>query len=311
MSYSIIQCRDLSYCYAGKVALDQVSFELVSGGAPTGLVGPNGSGKTTLLSLLCGFLPITTGSVTLLGHQSGAYELSGRVAALPQDAQLDPLFTVGAQLCFYARLQGLSMQKAKNEARRVLEAVMLTEFFDTKPDALSHGMAKRVSIAQALIGSPELILLDEPTEGLDPVNVRNIRKIITELAPKISFIISSHDLSELGRICQNILFLENGIMQTKQLHGSEDGLFSRFMTLQMETCPAQAVIEKLTQIDAVIAVSNSQKNEFIVEYKIEPTPHSPIDIQILICLAENHWLYRQLSQGKTLEEQLFFDQESL
>ncbi|NOQ77164.1 MAG: ATP-binding cassette domain-containing protein [Methylococcaceae bacterium] len=300
----MIHCHNLSHSYSGKVALNKVNFELATG-EPIGLVGPNGAGKTTLLSILCGFIRPTSGSVSLFGHKPGASALNGRVSALPQDARLDPSFTIGEQLNFYARLQGLSSQQAQHETIRVLDAVALKDSIKEKPDTLSHGMAKRVAIAQALIGSPELILLDEPTAGLDPVNTRNIRSIIADLSPATTFIISSHDLAELGRLCQQILLLENGNMSSMQLNASEQDSPTRFITLQMESCPATEVMTQLKQLAGVLLVSNPQKNEFIIEYN--PATEPKIDIKILTCLMGNNWHYRQFSQGKTLEEKLFFE----
>jgi len=300
----MIHCHNLSHSYSSKVALNKVNFDLATG-EPIGLVGPNGAGKTTLLSILCGFIRPTSGSVSLFGHKPGASALNGKVSALPQDARLDPSFTIGEQLNFYARLQGLSSQQAQHETIRVLDAVALKDSIKEKPDTLSHGMAKRVAIAQALIGSPELILLDEPTAGLDPVNTRNIRTIIADLSPSTTFIISSHDLAELGRLCQQILLLENGNMSSMQLNTSEQDSPTRFITLQMEACPATEVMTQLKQLTGVLLVSNPQKNEFIIEYN--PTIESKIDIKILTCLMDNRWQYRQFSQGKTLEEKLFFE----
>ena len=304
MNSPIIKCRELSYNYSGKIALSNISFEVESA-EPIGLVGPNGAGKSTLLNILCGFLHSASGSVTLFGHKPGTSALSGRVSALPQDAQLDPAFSISEQLCFYARLQGFSRQQARHETNRVLEAVALKDALKEKPGALSHGMTKRAAIAQALIGKPQLILLDEPTAGLDPVNTRKIRNIIAELSPAVSFIISSHDLDELGRLCQQILLLDKGIMSTMQLNASDNNNSTRFLTLQMEPCPATDVLAKFKQIRGVAKVSNPQKNEFIIEYKADIEPK--MDLQILSCVSDNNWQYRKLSQGKTLEEKLFFD----
>lgn len=304
MNKTIIQCKNLSHSYSGNVALSNVSFEITAG-EPVGLVGPNGAGKTTLLSILSGFLRPTSGSVELFGHKPGASELSGKVSALPQDARLDPAFTIGEQLCFYARLQGFSSKQAKLEAARVLEAVMLRDSLNEKPVTLSHGMGKRVAIAQALIGNPELIFLDEPTAGLDPVNTRNIRSIVADLTSETTFIISSHDLTELGRLCQNILLLENGIMNPMQHTVGESDSSTRFFTIQMEPCSAADVIANLTKLEGILKVTNPQKNEFIVEYN--PAIESKMDLKIMNCLADNNWQYRQFSQGKTLEEKLFFE----
>ncbi len=305
MSSSIVQCQQLNHVYDGKVALNDVNFELQAG-EPIGLVGPNGAGKTTLLSILSGFLHPTSGTVRLFGHSPGAAQLNGKVSALPQDARLDPSFTLKEQLVFYARLQGYPKPQAIMEASRVLEAVALPEAADEKPGVLSHGMAKRAAIAQALIGKPTLVLLDEPTAGLDPVNVRTIRSIIAEQTSATTFIISSHDLPELDRLCRRILLLENGRLQTETIHVNEQQSDTRFITLQMESCPAPEVIAKLEALDGVLQVSNPQKNEFVVAYNAELQP--TIDLQLLQCLQTNHWQYRQLSHGKTLEEKLFFSE---
>lgn len=305
MSTSMIQCQQLSHVYSGKVALNNLNFELEAG-EPIGLVGPNGAGKTTLLSILCGFLRPTSGTVRLFGYPPGATQLIGKVSALPQDARLDPSFTIAEQLVFYARLQGLTKQQAILETSRVLEAVALQESGREKPQILSHGMAKRVSIAQALIGNPTLVLLDEPTAGLDPVNVRKVRTIISEHSSTTTFIISSHDLTELDRLCQNILLLENGVMQSERL-GVVDTHKSatRFITLQMENCPAPEVLTQFHALEGVVQVTNPQKNEFIVAYKHDLQPQ--MDVQLMQCINANQWHYRQLSHGKTLEEKLFFN----
>ncbi len=303
MSQPVIQCKDVSHSYSGKLALKQVSFEIFAG-EPIGLVGPNGAGKTTLLSILCGFLKPSEGRVVIFDQKPGDSSLCGRIAALPQDARFDPVFTIGEQLAFLARLQGFDVDEARQEAERVLEAVSLKQSLHTKPDTLSHGMAKRVAIAQALIGNPELILLDEPTAGLDPVNTRNIRSIIMEQAKTSTFIISSHDLAELGRVCQKVLLLENGVLSSMQHNVVEAEGNTGFFTLQMETCPADELMHALKALNGVVNVRNPQKNEFLVEYLPEKAPQ--MDIEILTCLAKHHWHYRQLTRGKSLEEKLFF-----
>jgi ABC-2 type transport system ATP-binding protein len=299
----IIQCQHLNHVYSGKAALSDLSFELESG-EPIGLVGPNGAGKTTLLSILSGFLRPTSGTARLFGYPPGATQLIGKVSALPQDARLDPSFTIIEQLVFFGRLQGLTTQQANLEATRVLEAVALKESGHEKPLVLSHGMGKRVAIAQALIGKPALVLLDEPTAGLDPVNVRTVRSIIAEQSSETTFIISSHDLTELDRLCQQILLLEKGVMQSEKIRVKDQQAATRFITLQMEACPALEVMAKFQVLKGVLHVTNPQKNEFIVEYSSD----APVkmDLQLMQCINDNHWHYRQLSHGKTLEEKLFF-----
>jgi ABC-2 type transport system ATP-binding protein len=303
MSSPIIQCQQLSHFYAGKAALNNLTFEL-DAGEPIGLVGPNGAGKTTLLNILSGFLRPTAGTVRLFGCSPGATQLIGKVLALPQDARLDPNFAVIEQLIFYARLQGMTKPQATLEANRVLEAVALQEIATEKPLALSHGMAKRVAIAQALIGQPALILLDEPTAGLDPLNARTVRTLIAEQASKTTFIISSHDLAELDLLCQQILLLENGVMQIEQISPTGSQATIEYITLQMEACPAKALMENLQALAGVLQATNPQKHQFVVAY--DPQLQADMDLQIMRCISDHHWRYRQLNHGKTLEEKLFF-----
>ena len=300
----VIKCKNLTHYYSGKAALNNVSFDLVSG-EPIGLVGPNGAGKTTLFNILCGFLRPSSGNVTLFGFQPGASELCGKVSALPQDARLDPSFSISKQLSFFARLQGFSKSDANKEAIRVLEAVDLRDSLNKKPVVLSHGMGKRVAIAQALIGSPELVFLDEPTAGLDPVNTRNIRSIIAECSTDTTFVISSHDLTELGRLCRQVFLLDEGVMSSTTLDASNADHATQFITLQLEPCPATELIAELKKIENVLSIINPQKNEFIVEYNADIK--TMVEVEILNSLAKNNWQYRQISRGKTLEQQLFFD----
>ncbi len=140
MKSPLIVCRQLSHVYSGKPAVSDVTITLAAG-EPIGLVGPNGAGKTTLLNILSGFLLPTYGTVKLFGYPPGAQELIGKVSALPQDARLDPSFTIGEQLIFYGRLQGMNKSQATMEAGRVIEAVSLAEALKEIPTALSHGMA--------------------------------------------------------------------------------------------------------------------------------------------------------------------------
>ncbi len=304
MSAMMIQCQNLSHFYTSKAALNNVSLQLEAG-EPVGLVGPNGAGKTTLLNILCGFLRPTSGMVKLFGHSPGDTELIGKVSALPQDSKLDPAFTIADQLELYAKLQGFETRQAKKEVIRVMEAVDLETSLNNMPVTLSHGMGKRVLIAQALIGKPQLIILDEPTAGLDPLNTRNIRTVIQEQSENTTFVISSHNLEELDRLSRRVLLLDNGVLKPNQTEGSDHSDLTRFFTLQMESSPISEVILKLQAINGVVAVSNSQKNEFIIEF--DPHIQPRMDQQIMNCLAEHNWDYRQLIKGKSLEERLFFE----
>lgn len=211
----MIEARDLGKSFGRKTVLDNLNFTLHSG-EPIALIGPNGAGKTTLFSLLCGYLAPSHGSLRIFGHAPGSSALFGKVSALPQDALLDPNFSVGAQLELYGQLQGMNKATARAEAQRVMQLVELPEHLDSKPTALSHGMKKRVSIAQALLGQPKLVLLDEPTAGLDPANALQIRQLVSKMSGETTFLISSHNLFELERLCGTVLYINKVVWCNKR-----------------------------------------------------------------------------------------------
>jgi ABC-2 type transport system ATP-binding protein len=180
-------------------------------GSVFGLLGPNGAGKSTTFNILCGFLHASAGEAVVLGVPSrAAYRLRGRLSALPQDAAFPPQIPVWRQLAHYAVLAGLGRAQAGREARRVLAAVGMEAAAERAGRELSHGMLKRVGLAQALVGSPELVFLDEPTAGLDPAAARQVKDAIISLAPRATIVISSHNLAEIQEICTHGAILDRG-----------------------------------------------------------------------------------------------------
>jgi ABC-2 type transport system ATP-binding protein len=176
-----------------------------------GLIGPNGAGKTTLFSLLLGYLEPTSGSIDVLGVAPNAlHTRQGQIAALPQDSQLPPTISVGQALSYFGRISGLRGASLDKEIDRVLELVDLKQWRQAKIRQLSHGMAKRVGIAQTLIGDPKLIVLDEPTAGLDPKHAYQLINLFKTIAEKTTVLISSHNLAELEHLCDNAAILVRG-----------------------------------------------------------------------------------------------------
>lgn len=295
---TLIQVSNLSKNFGTKQALRDVSFEITKG-QTVALVGPNGAGKTTLFSILCGYLSPDNGVIKIMNKQLGDPSLFSSLSALPQDAILDPRFSLQKQLTFYAKLQGLTSKDAIRETQKVLEMVGLADNHCAKIDELSHGMKKRVCIAQALIGSPKIVLLDEATAGLDPLNAREIRHIISSLSEEITFLLSSHDLTELEKLCNHVLYLNQGQLTTHNRH--QQAGQSQFMTLMLNS-PAFNTLEQLKQLQGVLHVSQSQTKEYIIEYQ---SSFEQFDIHLLKYCYKMNWQYRQLVNGHTLENQLF------
>lgn len=210
MSAPALELRGVVKRYGRKTALQGVNLS-VPQGSIFGLVGSNGAGKTTLLSVVAGLARPQAGEVSIMGK--GPFDPTlhaGRISILPQDAHPPPYARVGNLLHYYARLQGLSRPAATETVTEVLRWVNLSDRARAKARTLSHGMLRRFTIAQAFIGQPDLVLLDEPMSGLDPAEVANIRRLIRECRGRQTLIISSHLLSELEQVCDHVAFIEQG-----------------------------------------------------------------------------------------------------
>ncbi len=295
---SIIESSNLSKHYGSTKALDSLDLK-IEAGEPVALVGPNGAGKTTFLSLICGFIRSSGGAVNVLGHTPGSQALSGRMSALPQDARFDPALSVGRQLTFYAQLQGMSSGAARREVARVLDVVKLPEVINDKSESLSHGMRKRVALAQALLGSPELILLDEPTAGIDPPNVKIIRDLIREQASNATFIISSHNLDELEKLCTSVVYLEKGkLVHMGPIDASDD---VDYLTIRMQSVDEQLFVEACLALPGVVKVQRQTQGDYLIECNED----GAVDQSLLAMLAARGWSYRHLAKGRSLEERLY------
>lgn len=300
---SVLFTQNLDKRFGSIKALNDLTLELQSGD-PIALIGPNGAGKTTLFSVLCGYLKPSSGTVTVLGEKPGASALVGRLTAMPQDARMDPHFSIGRQLVHYARLQGLSKKGAKRDMARVLDRVQLPEAAKMKPEALSHGMRKRVALAQALLGKPELVLLDEPTAGIDPPNVKIIRDLVSELSNSITFIVSSHNLDELERLCKTVVYLEHGeLKQTGSVIANSDE-HDNYLTIRLAANTDDVAFEIMaTAVHGVQSVVRLAQGDF----RLHCDTNAVVDEALLVGMREAGIKYRQLVRGRSLEDRLYGD----
>jgi ABC-type multidrug transport system ATPase subunit len=207
-----IRVSGLTKRYGSVIAVNDLSFE-VPVGASFGLLGPNGAGKSTTFGVLCGWLRPTRGDTSVLGTPSAVlHRLRGQISALPQDAQLPVAAPIRSSLLHYARLSGLRGSGARAEVARVLELLALTADAGKRGGELSHGMSKRAGIAAALIGTPRVVFLDEPTAGLDPQNAKTIRDLIAGKPSDQTIVVSSHNLAEVQDVCTHGAILDHGTL---------------------------------------------------------------------------------------------------
>jgi ABC-2 type transport system ATP-binding protein len=207
----MIEVRNLTKRYRDLVAVDDVSFD-VAKGEILGFLGRNGAGKTTTMRILTGCLPATSGTAKIAGFDvfEKPLEVKRRIGYLPESPPLYPDMTVHGYLKFVAEIKGLKGDRIKSELERVANLTSIGAVVDRVIANLSKGFRQRVGLAQALLGDPEVLILDEPTVGLDPIQVREFRDLIRSLAGKHTVVLSTHILSEITATCQKALVIRQG-----------------------------------------------------------------------------------------------------
>jgi ABC-2 type transport system ATP-binding protein len=210
---AMIEVQNLTKRYRDRSAIEGLSFS-VNEGELLGFLGPNGAGKSTTMKILTGFLPPSSGSAKVAGFDvfENPLEVKRRIGYLPETPPLYPEMTVRGYLKFVASLKRLPGRGLKAEVDRVAGLTGVTEVMDRVIQNLSKGYKQRVGIAQALLGSPPVLILDEPTEGLDPSQRAEVRSLIKGLAGKHTLILSTHILPEVTMTCEKVLIINQGKM---------------------------------------------------------------------------------------------------
>ena len=220
----MIEARNLTKWYGDLVAVDDVSFS-VGGGEVVGFLGPNGAGKTTTMRILTGFVPASDGTASIAGHDIFEDPLAARraIGYLPESPPLYPEMDVSNYLLYVAKIKDVPPAGRSEAVDRAMEQCGLTEVRRRVIGSLSKGFRQRVGLAQAIVHDPQVLILDEPTVGLDPIQIREIRSLIAGLAAAKgeerghTVILSTHILAEVEAICKRVILINSG---RKVLDGS-------------------------------------------------------------------------------------------
>jgi len=302
--------RNVTKRFGPRTAVEGVTLEIAAGEV-FGLMGPNGAGKTTTFSMLAGYLRPTEGTVEVLGFAPTAVdELRARLGVLPQDALLPPGDTVGEFLIHMARLQDVPKTKAFECARQALEEIDGREWWTHRCSSLSHGMAKRVALAQAFLGEPDLVLLDEPTAGLDPRVAWEVRRIIKAKKGRMAIVISSHNLQELEEICDCAAILDCGRLVAR---GSMAELTATNEEVRVRVAPGttrgtakgQVSIRALADLPTIKTANFDEESlEIVVYFERSQTDAEAVIRQVLLLLLNNDVRISGVAKGRGLEQRV-------
>ena len=303
----IIDVRDLTKRYAGHTAVSDLTFT-VGGGEVVGLLGPNGAGKTTTMRILSCFMPASSGMARVAGFDvfTQADEVRRRIGYMPEHNPLHLDMRVRDYLKFRARLKGLSWRRSRARVDTVMERCGLTEVSRRVIGHLSKGFRQRVGLADALVHEPQLIILDEPTIGLDPHQIRTVRQLIKDLARHHTVLVSSHILSEVEMTCSRVLILHEGRIlaadttQNLQKVMSDSGMVLAEIAgpvAELRACWAQ--MAEVEHFDVAPTEGNY--------WRCSLTPRAGVDLRPLVFaqVLTRGWALRELTRTQHSLEDIF------
>ena len=265
----MIQAMDLTHFYGPRPAIEEVSFG-VKRGEILGFLGPNGAGKTTTMRILTGYMPPTEGKVTLAGYDvvEQSLEVRKRIGYLPETVPLHTEMPVSSYLKYMGTLRGMPARQIKRRIGEVIDVCRLQDYHKTIIGKLSKGFRQRVGIAQAILHEPEVLVLDEPTIGIDPIQVVETRRLIQDLGREQTVVLSSHILPEVNMICERVLIIHEGHIVAEDTPGNLAQRLQGVDQLQVEVGgPAQEVLAALRRVPGVTEVTqryNQGRNVYIV-----------------------------------------------
>lgn len=307
----VVLAQHVTKWYGPRRAVSDVSFT-VEPGEIVGLLGPNGSGKSTIFRILCGYLAPSAGSVKVAGHDvvTDSIDVRRAISYVPEDAPLYDHMRVGEFLRFMANIKGLRGAAAKGAIDSAAERLDLGRVMGLATGKLSRGFRQRVSIAQALLGEPQLLVLDEPTSGLDPHQVIAVRDLIHSLAGRHTVLLATHVLPEIEKIATRVMIMLDGKLLTSDALGERgDGVELRLRAAG----PEAAVRDTLSAVAGVRSVKAEAGNggATAVEdgrpYLIEAKRHPAVTADIIAALTAHGIAVFELTEAAPDLERIFLD----
>jgi ABC-2 type transport system ATP-binding protein len=304
----VIHVAHLTKYFGRTAAVDNVSFD-VKKGEVVGFLGPNGAGKTTTMRIIAGFLPASGGTVRIAGHDvfSDSLEVRRRIGYLPETVPLYPEMRVSEYLRYRGHLKGLRGAKLRERLGVVLACCELEEATRAIIGHLSKGYRQRVGLADSLLHDPQLLILDEPTIGLDPNQIRHTRSLIKELGQRHTIFLSSHILSEVEMVCQRVLIIDRGRIVASDATANLVGLVkgNPHVVLEVQGPPDQ-VSARLSEVRGVVRVVCAPVGGW-QQATCECAKGLDLRVDLAAVAAANRWTLRELRMEKRHLEDFFVE----
>jgi ABC-type multidrug transport system ATPase subunit len=299
---TVVQINNVTKKFGALTALDRVSFEIPEHSI-FGVLGPNGAGKTTLFSIMAGFFKANEGEITILG-ETDAENLKGKMSILPQDALFQSNIPIIDQLTFFLRLMGRSKKAALAEVVSVLETVELSDVMYRQTTTLSHGMYKRLALAQAFLGNPQIIILDEPTSGLDWKSAKQIRDLIKKLKSETTIVVSSHNMDEMRELCDSVAILDKGkILKVGNVADVTSSSYSMICVLSRAL--EEKELAKITEIGGIEKIEKTDAASYTINFYPSLSKEN-IDLGLKLFfkyLNDSNVIIRSLTEKNKLEDE--------
>jgi ABC-2 type transport system ATP-binding protein len=304
----MIKVEQLTKKYAGVTGIDQISFE-VGKGEIVGFLGPNGAGKTTTMRILASYMPASSGRATVAGFDVFSESLKARrhLGYLTENLPLYHDMRVNEYLRYRGALKALSGKRLKNRLGVIKELCGLREVGRKKIAGLSKGFRQRVGLAEAMIHEPDLLILDEPTIGLDPNQIRQVRELIKSLGERHTILLSTHILSEVEATCSRVIIINRGRIEASD---TPENLVNQLRTsgllrLEVKSGSEDPVphLEEISGVREVRAVSNGEWRCFEIRIEANSDPRE----QIFQLAVGRKWVIRELSKERATLEDAFVE----
>ncbi len=308
----MISVKELTKKYARSTAVDHISFE-VQKGEVVGLLGPNGAGKTTTMRILTCFLPPTEGTAKVAGFDvlEQPLEVKKRIGYLPESPPIYPEMDTAEYLTFVGRLKGLPGSDLRRRVDEVCERCRIGDVKNKLLGKLSKGYRQRVGLAQAIIHNPEVLVLDEPTAGLDPKQINETRDLIKALAGDHTIILSTHILSEVEQTCEKVIIINKGrLMATDSVENLQNRARAGESILvevagRNGALDTQAVVHRLQQVAGVSRVLTKDSRAERAAFEVESQHNQSIRGDLARAIVESGWDLNELRSSAASLEEIF------